>query len=143
MLNLSGIIFSIQFVTLLFVGAYADYGVWRPWVMIGEPAMTTERYSSGLTLLRLYGTLVLLSIFYLCAEQTWSMDRCSGMLRRRCLRYVSILNALRTVPCGDASADDLRSHEHGHCLLRCYVPWTCSGSARGHQVRTGCHRWCR
>lgn len=36
MLNLSGIIFAIQFVTLLMVGAYADYGKWRPWVMIGE-----------------------------------------------------------------------------------------------------------
>lgn len=37
MLNLTGIIFAIQFVTLLFIGAYADYGKWRPWVMIGEP----------------------------------------------------------------------------------------------------------
>jgi len=36
MLNLTGIIFAIQFVTLLFIGAYADYGKWRPWVMIGE-----------------------------------------------------------------------------------------------------------
>jgi len=35
MLNLTGIIFAIQFVTLLFIGAYADYGKWRPWVMIG------------------------------------------------------------------------------------------------------------
>jgi hypothetical protein len=35
MLNLAGIIFAIQFVTLLFIGAYADYGKWRPWVMIG------------------------------------------------------------------------------------------------------------
>jgi hypothetical protein len=36
MLNIAGIIFAIQFVTLLMVGAYADYGKWRPWVMIGE-----------------------------------------------------------------------------------------------------------
>lgn len=36
MLNLTGIIFAIQFVTLLCIGAYADFGNWRPFLLIGE-----------------------------------------------------------------------------------------------------------
>jgi hypothetical protein len=36
MLNLTGIIFAIQFVSLLFIGAYADFGNWRPYLLIGE-----------------------------------------------------------------------------------------------------------
>lgn len=36
LLDLTGIIFAVQFVALLIIGAYADYGKWRPWVLVGE-----------------------------------------------------------------------------------------------------------
>ena len=36
LLDLTGIIFAVQFVALLIIGAYADYGKWRPWVLVGK-----------------------------------------------------------------------------------------------------------
>ena len=33
-LNLNGIQFAVQFIALLFIGPYADYGTWRPWLLI-------------------------------------------------------------------------------------------------------------
>jgi Na+/melibiose symporter-like transporter len=38
-LNLTGIIFAVQFTALLLIGAYADYGKWRPWVLVGFTGM--------------------------------------------------------------------------------------------------------
>ncbi len=37
-LDLNGILFAIQLVVLLVVGPYADYGNWRPWLLIGKRA---------------------------------------------------------------------------------------------------------
>lgn len=34
LLDISGILFAIQLVILLTIGPYADYGNWRPWIMI-------------------------------------------------------------------------------------------------------------
>lgn len=34
LLDVTGILFAAQLVTLLTVGPYADYGNWRPWIMI-------------------------------------------------------------------------------------------------------------
>jgi MFS-type transporter involved in bile tolerance (Atg22 family) len=39
LLNLTGIIFAVQFVALLILGAYGDYGKWRPWILISFTAM--------------------------------------------------------------------------------------------------------
>ena len=36
LLDMNGILFGIQLVVLLFLGPYADYGSWRPYVLIGE-----------------------------------------------------------------------------------------------------------
>lgn len=35
LLDVTGILFVAQLVILLTVGPYADYGNWRPWIMIG------------------------------------------------------------------------------------------------------------
>ena len=35
LLNVTGILFAAQLVALLTLGPYADYGNWRPWIMIG------------------------------------------------------------------------------------------------------------
>ncbi|KAK8145322.1 hypothetical protein G3M48_004625, partial [Beauveria asiatica] len=34
LLDITGILFAAQLVTLLTIGPYADYGNWRPWIMI-------------------------------------------------------------------------------------------------------------
>jgi len=34
LLDITGILFAAQLVTLLILGPYADYGNWRPWIMI-------------------------------------------------------------------------------------------------------------
>jgi hypothetical protein len=34
LLDLTGILFAAQLVILLGIGPYADYGDWRPWLMI-------------------------------------------------------------------------------------------------------------
>jgi len=34
LLDVTGILFAAQLVTLLLLGPYADYGNWRPWIMI-------------------------------------------------------------------------------------------------------------
>ncbi|ORY27919.1 putative autophagy protein [Naematelia encephala] len=39
LLDLTGIIFAIQLVSLLFLGAYADFGNWRPFLLIGFTAL--------------------------------------------------------------------------------------------------------
>jgi hypothetical protein len=36
LLDITGILFAAQLVLLLTIGPYADYGTWRPWIMIGE-----------------------------------------------------------------------------------------------------------
>jgi hypothetical protein len=78
MLNLTGIIFAIQFVTLLFIGAYADYGKWRPWVMIGEcPALQICQHLID----RFHRSSLLLSILYFGPQQARTMGRCPSMLR--------------------------------------------------------------
>jgi hypothetical protein len=78
MLNLTGIIFAIQFVTLLFIGAYADYGKWRPWVMIGEcPGLQICQRLTD----RFHRSSLLLSIFHFGPQQARSMGWCSSMLR--------------------------------------------------------------
>lgn len=35
LLNVTGVLFASQLATLMFLGPYADYGSWRPWIMIG------------------------------------------------------------------------------------------------------------
>ena len=80
MLNLTGIIFAIQFVTLLFIGAYADYGKWRPWVMIGEcPALQICQRLID----RFHRSSLLLSILYFGPQHARTMGWCPSMLRRR------------------------------------------------------------
>jgi len=34
LLDITGILFAAQLVALLTIGPYADYGHWRPWIMI-------------------------------------------------------------------------------------------------------------
>ena len=34
LLNVTGILFASQLTLLLMLGPYADYGNWRPWIMI-------------------------------------------------------------------------------------------------------------
>lgn len=34
-LDLNGILFAVQLACLLLIGPYADYGNWRPWLLIG------------------------------------------------------------------------------------------------------------
>lgn len=36
LLDVTGILFAAQLVLLLTIGPYADYGTWRPWIMISE-----------------------------------------------------------------------------------------------------------
>jgi hypothetical protein len=36
LLDITGIIFAVQLVLLITIGPYADYGTWRPWIMISE-----------------------------------------------------------------------------------------------------------
>jgi hypothetical protein len=36
LLDVTGITFADQLVLLLTIGPYADYGNWRPWIMISE-----------------------------------------------------------------------------------------------------------
>ena len=36
LLDLSGILFAVQIVVMFVIGPYADYGNWRPWILIGE-----------------------------------------------------------------------------------------------------------
>lgn len=36
LLNVTGVLFASQLATLMFLGPYADYGNWRPWIMIGK-----------------------------------------------------------------------------------------------------------
>ena len=36
LLDLTGILFACQLFVLLMIGPYADYGNWRPWIMICE-----------------------------------------------------------------------------------------------------------
>ncbi|ORY26764.1 putative autophagy protein [Naematelia encephala] len=40
LLDISGIMFAIQLVVLFVVGPYADYGNWRPWVLISAEVVT-------------------------------------------------------------------------------------------------------
>ena len=77
MLNLTGIIFAIQFVTLLFIGAYSDYGKWRPWVMIGE-FLPLERRQQLID--RFHRSSLLLSILYFGPQQARTMGWCPSML---------------------------------------------------------------
>jgi hypothetical protein len=78
MLNLTGIIFAIQFVTLLFIGAYADYGKWRPWVMIGEySALQICQH----LIERFHRSSLLLSILHFGPQQARAMGWCPSMLR--------------------------------------------------------------
>jgi hypothetical protein len=36
LLDVTGILFAAQLVLLLTIGPYADYGNWRPWIMISK-----------------------------------------------------------------------------------------------------------
>ena len=36
LLDLSGILFAVQIVVMFVIGPYADYGNWRPGILIGE-----------------------------------------------------------------------------------------------------------
>ena len=36
LLDVTGILFAAQLVLLLSIGPYADYGNWRPWIMISK-----------------------------------------------------------------------------------------------------------
>jgi hypothetical protein len=36
LLDVTGILFAVQLVILLTVGPYADYGNWRPYIMISK-----------------------------------------------------------------------------------------------------------
>lgn len=42
LLDVTGIMFAAQLVMLLTIGPYADYGNWRPWIMISEPLFGTS-----------------------------------------------------------------------------------------------------
>ena len=39
LLDMNGILFAVQLVILLVIGPYADYGKWRPWVLIGKRSL--------------------------------------------------------------------------------------------------------
>jgi hypothetical protein len=40
LLDVTGILFAAQLVLLLTIGPYADYGTWRPWIMISRHPIT-------------------------------------------------------------------------------------------------------
>ena len=54
LLDMNGILFGIQLVVLLFLGPYADYGKWRPYVLICE-----RGYSLGIDARELVTTVML------------------------------------------------------------------------------------
>ena len=54
--NLTGFTFAAQFLCLISIGPYADYGTWRPWLLIGE-----HRSSSVMT-----DRIVTEAITYIC-----------------------------------------------------------------------------
>lgn len=132
MLNLTGIIFAIQFVTLLFIGAYADYGKWRPWVMIGE-------YSFGYvhSIPDQQGSPVYSTAVNSPFRRSTSLD--NGLAPRFATLSEYMVSGLNR----HVAIELILSHEHGHRLLCRYVPRSSSRSTRGHQVGAGCHgRYC-
>ena len=46
LLDMTGIMFAAQLVTLLIIGPFTDYGNWRPWILI-------SRLSSSLPVIRM------------------------------------------------------------------------------------------
>lgn len=51
-LDLNGILFAVQLACLLILGPYADYGTWRPWLLIGQsPTYRRDRGQSQLSLM--------------------------------------------------------------------------------------------
>ena len=47
LLDVTGILFAGQLVLLLSIGPYADYGYWRPWIMISVSTLATPLRSSS------------------------------------------------------------------------------------------------
>lgn len=46
LLDVTGILFASQLVALVVLGPYADYGNWRPWIMIiGETILYIMQFS--------------------------------------------------------------------------------------------------
>jgi hypothetical protein len=46
LLDVTGILFAAQLVLLLTIGPYADYGNWRPWIMISKFRLTPAQFNA-------------------------------------------------------------------------------------------------
>jgi hypothetical protein len=112
LLNLTGIIFAVQFVALLILGAYGDYGKWRPWILISFTAM-----------------------LYLCQFAISAINKPTQWWGAQVCYVAGIVGESSA----EAERGLMYSHEHDGCILRCYIPGNRAGSARGHPVREGSH----
>jgi hypothetical protein len=53
-------------------------------------------------------------------------------------RYATLLECMVSIRRSWFRAELMSSHEHGHRFLRSNIPGSCTGFARGHQIRAGC-----
>ena len=89
LLNVTGVLFASQLMMLLILGPYADYGHWRPWIMIGElPTPSPSRVLLRMLLIEHsfpsgpdYS--IPLPILDVCHQQVLAVGRCPGTIRRR------------------------------------------------------------
>jgi len=90
LLDVTGILFAAQLVILLGLGPYADYGNWRPYIMMCELiALLTIVPGSRLTRNSLPGPVVPLPVRHVWLEQGQSVAGCPGALRDRLPRSVA------------------------------------------------------
>ena len=94
LLDVTGILFAAQLVTLLSIGPYADYGNWRPWIMIGafRHIVSKHRLTQQNSWPRhsLY-----LPVCHVWHEQARAVANCAGSLRCRLSRYVPLPSSIQ------------------------------------------------
>jgi hypothetical protein len=100
LLDVTGILFAAQLVLLLTIGPYADYGTWRPWIMISE--FQSELRSADLVA---YGVLhscpnnpLHLPVCHVRYKQARPVASRPGAIRRRFARSVSSSLSLSLCP---------------------------------------------
>jgi hypothetical protein len=114
LLNVTGVLFASQLATLMFLGPYADYGNWRPWIMIGtskstHPLAPIEFLTDSLRSRANY--LVHLSIRHVRHQQTWPVGERPSII------------------CGGISSSERRQ-----LVLRRDLPIASARSAKGHSI---------
>jgi len=114
LLNLTGIIFAVQFVALLILGAYGDYGKWRPWILISFTAM-----------------------LYLCQFAISAINKPAQWWGAQVCYVAGIVG--ESSDQAEVVRGLMYSYEHDGRVFCCYFPGSRAGSARGHSVREGSH----